>query len=205
MTGRAAALLLTGPPATAACPVGMDPEAFARALAEDVVDMLGGLSAVDAVIAASPQRADDARAVAWPHTEILVLPPNAGPSAVFEALTERGYALGAVVAPDAPDLPGLLVAKPFSALSTRSVAAAPAVGGGLVVLASRLPSPAWLVASEVDLETPDAVERLKRAAPQLREVAATPGWRRLRSPTDVDLLDDGLEGWESTRALLCRA
>jgi hypothetical protein len=202
VSDRAAALLLTGPPATAACPEGTDRDTFARALAEDVADMLGELSAVDTFVAASPERAEEARSVAWPHTEVLVLPAGSGPAAVFDVLAARGYSVGAVVAPDAPDLPGLLVAKPFSALGTRDVAAAPAIGGGLVVLASRLPAPAWLVDSGVDLDVPDAVERLRGAAPRRRDVVATPGWRRLRAPGDVAILDDGLEGWESTRALL---
>ena len=100
-----------------------------------------------------------------------------------------------------PDLPGLLVAKPFSALSTAPVAAAPAAGGGLVALACRLPVPAWLPV-DVDLDDPYAVERLKAAAPSPGDVVLTPSWRRLRRREDLAALDPDLEGWEATRALL---
>ena len=43
MTRRAAALLLAGPPAARACPPGIAPAEFARALAEDVADLLADL------------------------------------------------------------------------------------------------------------------------------------------------------------------
>ncbi len=81
------------------------------------------------------------------------------------------------------------------------MAAGPAEGGGLVVLASRLPVPPWLALSGVDLDTPDAVRRLRAAAPR-RDLVVTPRWRRLRTPADIASLDPGLEGWEATRALL---
>ncbi|HYT10976.1 MAG TPA: hypothetical protein VEL73_09995 [Mycobacteriales bacterium] len=201
MTGRAVALLLAGPPAVGACPPGVAPDAFARALAEDVADLLTDLPGLDAVIAAAPDRVADAEDVVWPGTPVLELRSDTSPAGAFAALADRAYAEAAVVAPDAPDLPGLLVAKPFSALATATVAAAPAAGGGLVILASRLPVPDWLPAG-VDLETPDAVERLRAAAPRRRDLAVTPGWRRIRTPADVGGLDPGLEGWEATRALL---
>jgi hypothetical protein len=109
-----------------------------------------------------------------------------------------------VVAADVPDLPGLVVAKCFAALEDVSVAAVPALRGGLVALGSRLPVPEWLLACGVDLDTDDAVARLRSAAPR-RSFVATPPWRRLREPSDIASLDPGLEGWEATRALLSGA
>lgn len=200
MTRRAVALLLAGPPATGACPPGVAPDAFARALAEDVADLLSDLPGLDPVVAAGPARTADAEDVVWPGTPVLAL-PDPSPAAAFAALAERGYAEAGVVAPDAPDLPGLLVAKPFSGLATASVAAVPATGGGLVALACRLPAPPWLPA-RLDLDTVDVVERLRAAAPRRRDLAVTPGWHRLRTPDDLRALDPGLEGWETTRALL---
>jgi hypothetical protein len=200
VTRRAVALLLTGAPAIGACPPGVEPGAFARALAEDVADLLSGLPGLEAVAAATPDRIADAEGVVWPGTPMLVT-SAAAPAAVFGALAEQGYDEAAVVAPDAPDLPGLLVAKPFSALTTASVAAVPAAGGGLVVLASRLPAPTWLP-GDLGPDTSDAVPRLRAAAPRRRDLAVTPGWRRLRTPADLAGLDPDLEGWEATRALL---
>ena len=200
MTRRAAALLLAGPPAARACPPGIAPAAFARALAEDVADLLADLPGLDPVVAAAPDRVADAEDVVWPGTPVLET-RRGRPTDVLAALAERGYDEAAVFVADAPDLPGLLVAKPFSALSTAVVAAAPADGGGLVALACRLPVPAWLPV-DVDLDEPYAVERLKAAAPDPADLVLTPSWRRLRRREDLAGLDPDLEGWEATRALL---
>jgi hypothetical protein len=200
MTRRAAALLLAGPPAARACPPGIAPAAFARALAEDVADLLADLPGLDPVVAAAPDRVADAEDVVWPGTPVLET-RRGRPTDVLAALAERGYDEAAVFVADAPDLPGLLVAKPFSALSTAVVAAAPADGGGLVALACRLPVPAWLPV-DVDLDEPYAVERLKAAAPEPADLVLTPSWRRLRRREDLAGLDPDLEGWEATRALL---
>jgi hypothetical protein len=197
---RAAALLLAGPPAARACPPGIAPAEFARALAEDVADLLADLPGLDPVVAAAPDRVADAEDVVWPGTPVLETKPGR-PVDVLIALAARGYDEAAVFVADAPDLPGLLVAKPFSALSTASVAAAPADGGGLVALAARLPVPAWLPI-DLDLDEPYAVERLKVAAPTPGDVVLTPSWRRLRRREDLAGLDPKLEGWEATRALL---
>lgn len=202
MTRRAAVLLLSGPPAARACPPGIAPDAFARALAEDVADLLAELPGLDPVVAAAPDRVADAEDVVWPGTPVLETRLGR-PSDVFAALAAQGYEEAAVIVADAPDLPGLLVAKPFSALSTAPVAAVPAEGGGLVALAVRLPAPAWLPL-DVDLDEPYAVERLKAAAPEPADLVLTPPWRRLRSREDLAGLDPDLEGWESTRALLSR-
>ena len=199
MTRRAAALLLSGPPAARACPPGIAPAEFARAMAEDVADLLADLPGLEPVVVAAPDRVADAEDVVWPGTPVLEV---AGlPVDVLAALAGQGYDEAAVFAADVPDLPGLLVAKPFSALSTAPVAAAPADGGGLVALACRLPVPAWLPV-DIDLDEPYAVERLKAAAPTPGDVVLTPAWRRLRRREDIAALDPDLEGWEATRALL---
>ena len=199
MTRRAAALLLSGPPAARACPPGIAPAEFARAMAEDVADLLADLPGLEPVVAAAPDRLADAGDVVWPGTPVLEVAGR--PVDVLTVLAEQGYDEAAVFAADVPDLPGLLVAKPFSALSTAPVAAAPADGGGLVALACRLPVPAWLPV-DVDLDEPYAVERLKAAAPSPGDVVLTPAWRRLRRREDLAALDPDLEGWEATRALL---
>jgi hypothetical protein len=199
VTRRAAALLLSGPPAARACPPGIAPAEFARAMAEDVADLLADLPGLEPVVAAAPDRVADAEDVVWPGTPVLEV---AGlPVDVLAVLAGQGYDEAAVFAADVPDLPGLLVAKPFSALSTAPVAAAPADGGGLVALACRLPVPAWLPV-DIDLDEPYAVERLKAAAPSPGDVVLTPAWRRLRRREDLAALDPDLEGWEATRALL---
>jgi hypothetical protein len=199
VTRRAAALLLSGPPAARACPPGIAPAEFARAMAEDVADLLADLPGLEPVVAAAPDRVADAEDVVWPGTPVLEVAGR--PVDVLAALAGHGYDEAAVFAADVPDLPGLLVAKPFSALSTAPVAAAPAEGGGLVALACRLPVPAWLPV-DIDLDEPYAVERLKAAAPSPGDVVLTPAWRRLRRREDLAALDPDLEGWEATRALL---
>jgi hypothetical protein len=122
-----------------------------------------------------------------------------------------------------PDLPGLLVAKVFSGLAGAVVGVVPALpagrpdlpalsrapagasgqpADGLAVLGSRLPAPPWLDPEFADLDAPDAVDRLRSAAPRRRDLVVAPAWRRLRAPADLAGLDPGLEGWEATRALL---
>lgn len=199
MTRRAVALLLAGPPAVRACPPGIAPDAFARALAEDVADLIADLPGLDPVVAAAPDRVADAEDLVWPGTPVLETRLGT-PADVFAALADRGYEEAAVLVADAPDLPGLLVAKPFSALAEVVVAAAPAAGGGLIALATRLPAPAWLPA-DTDLDDPYAVDRLTSAAPP-GGLTLTQAWRRLRTREDLAALDPDLEGWEATRALL---
>ena len=91
------------------------------------------------------------------------------------------------MAADAPDLPGMLIAKLLRPLTTRPAAAAPATGGpGLLGLAARLPAPEWLPAAGLDELTP---QDLRRLAPRPADVARTPGWHRLRGPDDLARLD----------------
>jgi hypothetical protein len=199
VTRRAVVLLLAGPPAVRACPPGIAPDAFARALAEDVADLLSDLPGLDPLVAAAPDRVADAEDVVWPGTPVLET-RRGTPAEVFASLAGRGYDEAAVVVADVPDLPGLLIAKPFSALAEVTVAAAPAAGGGLVALATRLPAPAWLP-TDADLDDPYAVERLRSAAPE-GALTLTPPWHRMRNREDLAALDPDLEGWEATRALL---
>ena len=78
VTRRAAALLLAGPPAARACPPGIAPAEFARALAEDVADLLADLPGLDPVVAAAPDRVADAEDVVWPGTPVLEIRGPAG-------------------------------------------------------------------------------------------------------------------------------
>jgi hypothetical protein len=123
-------------------------------------------------------------------------------STALDALAAYGAATAVVVAADAPDVPGLLVAKLLRGLLRAEVAVCPAAGGGLVALGARLPAAPWLVASGVGLDTPDALGALRAAAPARGALFVGPGWRRIRAPGDLAWLDPGLEGWPATRALL---
>lgn len=128
--------------------------------------------------------------------DLGIEPPDPGGSTAEAAI--------AVVAGDAPDLPGLLVGKLFRALGSAEVAVCPAAGGGLVAVASRVPVPDWFVRARVGLDTTDAVDRLQAAAPHPRSLGVAPGWHRVRVRADLDRLDPGLDGWDATRTLLGR-
>lgn len=193
MTGRFAAVLARP---SAAGPPGTDPEEYRLALLEDTYEVVAGLEFVTSVLALTgPDPA--AEAITWPGTPILRV---AGLADLLRVLAERGAEQAAVVAPDAPDLPPLLLGKLFRALGSGQVAVCPADNGGLVALGVRLPAPAWL--GDVDLDTLDAPARLRAAAGEPGAVRPAPGWRRLHGPADLARLDPGLEGWENTRALL---
>jgi len=192
----------------AAAPPGVDPVRWQRALAEDGYEVLAGLTGVAATLAVCPEDHPDREelsALTWPGTQILAVP--SGPTAavtraVLTGLADRGAAQGLVVAGDAPDLPPLLLGKLFRELGVADVAVCPAESGELVALAARLPLAPWVLAAEVGLDTPDALDRLARAAPSRRSLNVGPGWHRLRAPGDLSLLDPRLEGWDATRALL---
>ncbi|EEP71551.1 hypothetical protein E1258_29880 [Micromonospora sp. KC207] len=193
---RRVVVALLGP--VAWTPPGIDPAAWRAALAEDVVDLLATLQEVETAIAAVPADRALAESVVWPGMAVYEVPAATG-TAVLGALT--GYDQGAVVAADAPDLPGLTIGKLLRPLTTRPVALAPVedAGPGLLGVASRLPVPEWL--PEVDLDATHAAE-VRRAAPRPGDVAVTAAWRRLRGPADLAALDPAVEGWETTRALL---
>ncbi|SNS07589.1 hypothetical protein [Actinomadura mexicana] len=193
-------------PSRSAVPPGLDPEEFRLALLEDTYEVVAGLELVTPALVLDPPDQPDAEAVTWPGTPIVREATLAG---AFAALHALGAETAALIAADAPDLPGLLLGKLFRALGTAPAAACRAEGpaargDGLVALAARLPLPGWLAGAlrEVDLDTPDALARLRAAAPRPGLVPQGPGWHRLRTLDDLRFLDPGLEGWENTRALL---
>ncbi|MFV2100062.1 hypothetical protein [Micromonospora sp. LOL_024] len=190
-------------------PPGIDPVNWRTALAEDVVDLLATLNEVDTAVAVT--RADRwlADAVIWPGTTVYEVPeptPNMVLAAVGSSIDAPGggYEQAAVVAGDAPDLPGLTVGKLLRPLTSRPVALAPVEGSlpGLLGVAAQLPVPPWLPPLEMDTSVPAAV---RAAAPRPGELAVTPTWHRLRGPADLARLDPALGGWENTRALLSGA
>ncbi|TDC55866.1 hypothetical protein E1281_10420 [Actinomadura sp. KC345] len=186
-------------------PPGIDPGEFRLALLEDTYEVVDGLELVTSALVLDPPGQPDAEAVTWPGTPVVRESTLAG---AFAALHALGAGAAALVAQDAPDLPPLLIGKLFRALGSAPSAACRADGAagpdGLVALAARLPLPEWLDTAlrEVDLDTPDALDRLRAAAPRPGLVPQGPAWHRLRTSADLRLLDPGLEGWENTRALL---
>jgi hypothetical protein len=183
------------PPRGVAPPPGIDPAAYDAALLADTYDVLDDLTSVTAYLATD----------LLPDTQ-----PGRGPpplALLLDTLHATGATIGAVVAGDVPDLPGLLVGKLFSACEDRPVGVLPASDGRLVGLAARLPAPAWLAewatatGADAGLDSPGALDALHAAAPR-GSVVVGPGWHRLREPGDVRRLDPRLEGWPRTRALL---
>ncbi|GIJ50134.1 hypothetical protein Val02_70200 [Virgisporangium aliadipatigenens] len=195
MSRRIVVALLT-PPAWA--PPGVPPEAWREALAEDVVDLIAALAAADAGIAVASADRALADSLAWPSMSRFSM-ETSSVTAALVAATEAGYDQAAVIAGDAPDLPGLLVGKLLQPLTTRRAGVAPAHNGGLLGVSSRLPLPEWFPQIDLDKGTPDD---LRGAAPRRAQVAVTPGWHRLRGPDDLRRLDPGLDGWDNTRLLL---
>jgi hypothetical protein len=204
-TRYAAVLSIASPRAGDPSPPGVDPEEFRLALLEDTYEVVAGLQLVTPALVLDPPDQPGAEAITWPGTAIV---RERGPAAAFAALEALGAREAVLLAPDAPDLPPLLIGKLFRALGTAPASACQADGphgpDGLVALAARLPLPAWLDAAltDVDLDTSDALARLRAAAPRPGQVPQGPSWHRLRTPADIGLLDPGLEGWDNTRALL---
>ena len=152
-------------------PPGIDRRAYNDALLGDSLDLLDDLANVVATVA-DTANLHDALAALRPAT------------------------IGAVISGDAPDLPGLLVGKLFSACEDRLAGVLPSGDGRLVGFAVRLPVPDWVTFS---LE--DGLDAVHAAAPT-GAVTVGPGWHRLAAPGDVARLDPRLEGWPHTRALL---
>ena len=167
---------------------------LAAAMLEDVVDLVAGMQQVEAALVVAPGGEASARAAAWPG--MAVLTASAGVLPALVALEQYGADAVALVSADAPDLPPLLVGKLFSAVTTTPVAVCPSSDGSVVALAATLPAPPWL--ADVDVDAPDALVRLRAAAPS-RGLHVGSGWHRIRDDSDTHRLDQGLEGWEATR------
>ena len=180
-----------------------DADPLALAMLEDVVDLVEAMREVDAALAVRAGAGAQVRAVTWPGMPVLDVIARPDVCAVLDAVSGLGAAEAAVVCPDAPDLPALLLGKLHSALTSAQVAVCPAGDGRLVALAATQPPPDWLRQTRVDLDTTDAVRRLRAAAPP-RTLHVGPGWHRVRGYDDASRLDEGLEGWEATRTLLGR-
>jgi hypothetical protein len=205
---RRVAVVVADAAASAAAPPGVERRAFALAMCEDVVELVGELSIVDVAVLTVPRGDPDwtteVSALCWPSTAIAECAESDHASvarAAFDLAEQAGAHAVAVVAGDAPDLPGLLLGKVFRALGSDPVAVCASSLGGLVAVATRLPVPGWL-AQALDLQDDDGVARVAAAAPAGTVVARGPSWHRLRRPDDVRLLDPGLEGWAATRAIL---
>jgi hypothetical protein len=180
-------------------PPGVGLRAWRAALAEDVVDLLARLAQAEAAIAATTADRGLAEEIAWPGMRIYEV-PTATYGPVLAAATADGFDQAAVIAADAPDLPGMILGKLLRPLEDKAVAVAPGgPAGGLLGVATSLPAPAWL--ADHDLDTASA-QLLRRNAPQPGDVTSTAEWRRLRGPAELASLDPALEGWENTRALL---
>lgn len=178
----------------------LDEAALAAAMLEDVVDLVAGMEQVEGAVVAAPSDAGSAASVAWPGMPVLDAPERAGVIDALVALAAAGADEAALVVPDAPDLPPLLLGKLFSALSSWPVAVCPAEDGGVVAVAVRCPPPSWLDAVGTGAG-PDALARLRKAAPS-RGLHVGAGWHRVRTADDVRRLDPGLEGWDATRGWL---
>ena len=180
-------------------PPGVDLSAWRAALAEDVVDLLARLSQAEGAIAATADDLKLAEEIAWPGMRIYEV-PTATYLPVLAAATRDGFDQAAVIAADAPDVPGMILGKLLRPLENKAVAVAPGgPGNGLFGLATSLPAPEWLVDHELDDAT---AQVLRRTAPRPGDVSSTPEWRRLRGAAELASLDPALEGWENTRALL---
>jgi hypothetical protein len=191
-------VVLVVPAADGWAPPGSEPGRWRLAMAEDTYEVLAGLDLVEtavAVVGGDDEAVARVAELTWPGTPVF------GVSEAFEAVDLVGAAEAVVlVSHDAPDLPGLLVGKLFRALGSADAAVCPATDGSLVALGVGLPVADWLRALRPG---PDStLAELDAAKPRRLAVGVGPGWHRLRGPADLATLDPGLEGWETTRALL---
>lgn len=197
VTRRVVVVALAAPRWT---PPGIDADRWRRALADDAVDLLATLAEVEPALAVVAADRPLAAAVGWPSMRVYEV-PTLDTRDVLAAAADDEFEQAAVLVADAPDVPGMLIAKLLRPLTTRPVAVAPDAlePAGLLGVASRLPAPAWL--PTIDLEGA-TVASIRAAAPAATDVIGTAGWHRLRTPASLARLDPALDGWEATRALL---
>ena len=180
------------------------PADLVAAMLEDVVDLVADTPQVDPALVVAAGAESLADAVAWPATPRVAVSGDPTLVELLAAVSPLAAFAAAVVVPDVPDLPTLLLGKLFSALAgppRRALAVCPAQGSGLVAAAISTPGPPGWLDPDTRLDDPDVLERL-RADPPTGELVVGPGWRRIRGEADLGTLDPGLEGWEATRALL---
>jgi len=101
-------------------PPGIDPEAWRLALAEDVLDMLATLAQVEPALAVTDPSL--LGRVGWPGLRQYVV-PRLDIRSLYEATASDGYDQAVLLVGDAPDLPGMLLAKLLRPLTTRALAA----------------------------------------------------------------------------------
>lgn len=180
-------------------PPGVELARWRAALAEDVVDLLARLAQAEGAIACTADDRKLAEEIAWPGMRIYEV-PTATFLPAFAAAAGDGFDQAAVIAADAPDLPGMILGKLLRPLETKAVAVAPGGrGGGLLGVATSLPAPTWLTDHDLDAAS---AQLLRKTAPNPGDVTSTPEWRRLRGPAELHSLDPALDGWENTRSLL---
>lgn len=176
------------------------------AMVEDVYERVAALELVEPVLVVhdgdDKAAADGVRVVVWPGTLVIASRPEATSAEVLSELASLGADEAVLVAGDAPDLPALLIGKLHRALGTADVAVLPARDGGLVAIAARCPLPEWFVGCGAGLDVDDALARLQQSAPRRSSISVGPGWHRVRHRRDLQLLDPGLEGWETTQEAL---
>src|SRR6185436_13468187 len=104
---------------------------------------LARLAQAEAAIAVVPEDRKLAEEIAWPGMRIYEV-PAATYLPVLAAAAADGFDQAAVIAADAPDVPGMILGKLLAPLDTKAVAVAPAgPGGGVLGVATSLPAPDW--------------------------------------------------------------
>ncbi|MGI3781095.1 MAG: hypothetical protein ACRYG2_09980 [Janthinobacterium lividum] len=191
---RRLVLVLARYDAADGAPPGVDRAAFARACLADTYEVASDLVDARSGLVGGPELDD----LLWPRSPRF---DDLGLPALLDACTELADEVVLVPA-DAPDLPGLVLAKQLKVLHRADVAVAPERDGpGCVALGFRLPVAAWLPLEHLDLDL-DPRSTLMATSPSAALVETTPEWHRLRGPAAIHRLDPALEGWEETRALL---
>lgn len=187
-------------------PPGIGAPVWSRALIEDSYEVVAALAQARAGLAARSALLGELADLTWPDTVLIDLGDGdvtiaGGSAAIAAADALDGQAdIVVLVAPDAPDIPGLHLGKLFQALENAALAWTPVADGGVAALGFRLPVADWIRELAPGLD--DDPARWALAAPSRTAAAAGPGWHRLRRPGDLRHLDEGLSGWENTRALL---